>query len=201
MEAVDRLAYVERYERRLREHGHAPETLGWRPGRERARFGVTADLVAETGARSLLDVGCGFADLLDFLRGTGWDGEYHGIDLVPGLLAEARRRHPGLPLEEADIGDYDPGRSFDVVVASGVFNFELQAEDNREHITRSVGRMFELSARAVCVDFLSTNVDHRHPGAWHTDPEWALALGRSLSPRCGFRDDYLPFEFALVVYR
>lgn len=201
MEAVDRLAYVERYERRLREHGHAPETLGWRPGRERARFGVAADLVAETGARSLLDVGCGFADLLDFLRGTGWDGEYHGIDLVPGLLAEAGRRHPGLPLEEADITSYDPGRSFDVVVASGVFNFELQAEDNRRHITRSVGRMFELSARAVCVDFLSTNVDHRHPGAWHTDPAWALALGRSLSPRCELRDDYLPFEFALVVYR
>ena len=201
MEAADRLAYVERYERRLREHGHAPETLGWRPGRERARFGVTAHVVAETGARSLLDVGCGFADLLDFLRETGWDGEYHGIDLVPGLLAEARRRHPALPLEEADIADYEPGRTFDVVVASGVFNFRLEAEDNRDHIARSVERMLELARHAVCVDFLSTNVDYRHPGAWHTDPAWALELGRRLSAHARIRDDYLPFEFALVVYR
>jgi SAM-dependent methyltransferase len=201
MEAADRLAYVERYERRLREHGHAPQTLGWRPGRERARFQVMADVIAETGARSLLDVGCGFADLFDFLCEDGWEGDYHGIDLVPGLLAEARRRHPSLPVEEADIADHDPGRTFDVVVASGVFNFELKAEDNGDHIARSVSRMFELAQRALCVDFLSTHVDFRHPGAWHTDPEWALALGRSLSPRAKLRDDYLRYEFALVVYR
>ena len=201
MEAVDRDAYVERYERRLAEHGHAPETLGWRPGREQARFGVVADVVAETGARSLLDVGCGFADLLDFLREQGWDGDYHGIDLVPGLLAEARRRHPSLPLDEADIAGYEPGRTFDVVVASGVFNYELQAEDNRDHIARSVARMFALARRAICVDFLTTAVDYRHPGAWHTDPAWALDLGRGLSERAELRQDYLPFEFALVVHR
>jgi SAM-dependent methyltransferase len=201
MEAADRHAYVERYERRLREHGHAPETLGWRPGRERARFATMAAVVAETRARSVLDVGCGFADLYDHLQGAGWDGDYHGIDLVPGLLAEARRRHPSLPLEEADIGDYEPRRTFDVVLASGVFNFELQAEDNREHIERSVARMFALCERAVCVDFLTTHVDFRHPGAWHTDPEWALALARRLSPRVAVRDDYLPFEYAIVVYR
>jgi SAM-dependent methyltransferase len=201
MEAVDRQAYVERYERRLAEHGHAPETLGWRPGRERARFGVVADVIADTGARSLLDVGCGFADLLDFLREQGWDGDYHGIDLVPGLLAEARRRHPALRFEEADIADYEPGRAFDVVVASGVFNYELQAEDNRDHIARSVARMFALARRAICVDFLTTAVDHRHPGAWHTDPAWALDLGRRLSERAELRQDYLPFEFALVVRR
>ena len=130
MNQVDRADYVERYERRLREHGHSPETLGWgKLGREHVRFQVIADVVREVGATSVLDVGCGFADLFDHLSQQGWDGEYSGLDIVPGLLVEARRRHPSLDLHEADIRAYEPpqGATFDVVVASGVFNARLAA--------------------------------------------------------------------------
>jgi SAM-dependent methyltransferase len=204
MDPLDRADYVERYERRLREHGHSPEALGWgRLGREHVRFEVMADVVREVGAASVLDVGCGFADLFDHLGQQGWDGAYTGLDIVPGLLTEARRRHPGLDLHEADIRGYAPerGRTFDVVVASGVFNARLHTEDNRQHIARSVERMHALCRRAICVDFLSTYVDFRRPEAWHTDPAWALALGRGLSKRLRLRHDYMPFEFALIVYR
>jgi SAM-dependent methyltransferase len=204
MERADRQAYVERYEARLREHGHAPATLGWGAGgREHVRFGVMADVLDEVGAESVLDVGCGFADFHDHLRARGWQGSYHGIDIVPGLLAEARERHPALDVQEADISSFRPGASggFDVVVASGVFNALLHAEDNEAHITRCVQRMFELCRRAVCVDYMSTWVDFEHPDAWHTDPAWALALSRTLSKRVRLRHDYMPFEFAMTIYR
>jgi SAM-dependent methyltransferase len=201
MDQVDRADYVERYERRLRDHGHSPQTLGWgKPGREHIRFQVMADVVREVGAASVLDVGCGFADLYDHLVLQGWNGEYRGLDIVPGLLAEARRRHPALDLQEADIAAYEPADGFDVVVASGVFNARLRGDDNRAHIARSVERMYALSRRAVCVDFMSTYVDFQHPDAWHTDPAWALELGRGLSKRLRLRHDYMPFEFALIVY-
>jgi SAM-dependent methyltransferase len=202
MERADRAAYVERYERRLREHGHSPATLGWgKPGREHVRFQVMADVVQEVGATSVLDVGCGFADLYDHLMQQGWVGRYSGVDIVPGLLAEARRRHPTLDLQEADIAAYEPADTFDVVVASGVFNARLQNEDNREHIARSVERMYALARRAICVDFMSTYVDFQNPDGWHTDPAWALELGHALSKRLRLRHDYMPFEFALIVYR
>jgi SAM-dependent methyltransferase len=202
MDRVDRAAYVERYERRLREHGHSPATLGWgKPGREHVRFQVMADVVREVDAASVLDVGCGFADLFDHLAAQGWTGDYHGVDIVPGLLAEARRRHPDLDLREADIAAYAPDDAFDVVVASGVFNARLRGEDNTAHIARSVERMYALCRRAICVDFMSTYVDFQHPDAWHTDPAWALGLGHALSRRLRLRHDYMPFEFALIVYR
>ena len=202
MELADRADYVERYERRLREHGHSPETLGWgKLGREHVRFQVMTDVVQEVGAASVLDVGCGFADLFDHLVAQGWNGEYSGIDIVPGLLAEARERHPSLDLQEADVASYESAGTFDVVVASGVFNARLRSGDNRAHITRSVERMYELASRAVCIDFLSTYVDFQQPDGWHTDPAWALELGRGLSKRLRLRHDYMPFEFALIVYR
>jgi SAM-dependent methyltransferase len=200
---ADRAAYVERYERRLAQHGRSPQALGWgRPGREPIRFAVMAEVIEAVGAESVLDVGCGFADLYDHLRERGWTGRYQGIDIVPGLLTEARRRTPGRSVEEADVASYRPGESgvFDVAVASGVFNARLEAQDNRQHIERSVGRMWELSRQAICVDFMSTHVDFQHPDAWHTDPAWALALARHHSRRFTLRHDYLPYEFALAVY-
>ncbi len=203
MQIADRHAYVERYERRLREHGHSPLTLGWgKPGRESVRFEVMAELIDEVGAVSVLDVGCGFADLYDHLRAGGWHGSYHGIDIVPALLAEARKRQPELSLVEADIADYLSGERdrFDVVVASGVFNARLEAERNEEHVRRCTTRMWELARRAIGVDFMSSRVDFQHEGAWHTDPAWALELAAGLSRRFRLRHDYMPFEFALAVY-
>jgi SAM-dependent methyltransferase len=204
MEPSDRAGYVERYERRLVETGHSPETLGWgRLGRERVRFARMAEVIEEVDAESVLDVGCGFADLHDYLRERGWSGRYQGIDIVPGLLAEARRRDPDLALDEADAADFRSGEQelFDVVVASGVFNARIASEPNQAHIERTVRRMFELSRIAVHVDFLSTYVDFQHPDAWHTDPAWALDLARGLSRRFRLRHDYMPFEFAVVIYR
>src|ERR1044072_4518026 len=175
MDRVDRAEYVERYEQRLREHGHSPATLGWgKPGREHVRFQVMTDVLEELGATSVLDVGCGFADLYDHLLQQGWVGRYSGIDIVPGLLAEARQRHPTLDLQEADISAYEPAEDFDVVVASGVFNARLRHGDNRADIARRVERMYALCRRAICVDFMSTYVDFERPEAWHTDPAWAL---------------------------
>lgn len=204
MKPTDRQAYVERYERRLAEFGHSPETLGWgKPGREHLRFAVVAGVVAEVGADSVLDVGCGFADLFDHLSAEGWAGRYVGIDIVPGLLERARQRHPSLELIEADLDEVLPGQHevFDVVAASGVFNAALDGEDNAVHVERSLRRMFDLCRSVVCVDFMSTLVDFRHDGAWHADPVWVAATAGRLSRRFRLRHDYLPFEFAVVIFR
>jgi len=42
---------------------------------------------------SILDVGCGYGRLLEFLPKT-WKGDYLGIDISPDLIGVARRIHP-----------------------------------------------------------------------------------------------------------
>jgi SAM-dependent methyltransferase len=203
MEDADRQDYIARYEGRLKRFGYSPESLGWgRHGRQEVRFSVLADYALCNRTVSILDVGCGFADLYDFLRARGWGGIYTGLDIVPGLLQEAHRRHPLLDLHEADIteiGDSLP--QYDVVVASGVFNAELRAGDNRTHISESLNAMWDRARHHVAVDFLSTIVDFQQEGAWHTDPCWALQLARRFSRRVLLRHDYMPYEFALFVFK
>lgn len=202
MQAADRQDYVERYSARLRQHGYSPQTLGWGAhGRQDVRFRVLAEPALQRPDCSVLDVGCGFADLHDFLTQCGWRGTYTGIDIVPDLLDVARQRHPDLDLHELDlIADSEQLTPHDFVIASGVFNAQLKVSDNTRHIATALATMHGLARVAVAVDFLSTYVDFQKPEHWHTDPGWALSTARRLSRRVALRHDYLPYEFALFIH-
>ena len=173
MQQIDKESYIDRYTKRLEQFGYSPKTLGWgQNGRQEVRFSVLGEPIIKDTESSVLDVGCGFADFYDYLVEMGWKGIYHGIDIVPGILEIAQKRHTGLDLQNMDILNYPPDETnkCDFVVASGVFNAILLEEDNKTHIEKSITHMFQLAKVAVCVDFLSTFVDFQNPIAWHTDP-------------------------------
>jgi ubiquinone/menaquinone biosynthesis C-methylase UbiE len=65
-----------------------------------------------TNATTLLDVACGTGRHLEHLQ-TSFACE--GTDLDDGLLDVARKRIPDVPLQQADMRDFDLGRQFDVV--------------------------------------------------------------------------------------
>lgn len=203
MRDEDRADFITRYEKRLKERGYSPETLGWGAnGRQEVRFSVLAELALQDHSSSVLDVGCGFADLYDFLTLHGWRGRYTGVDIVPGLLDIARERHPGIDVREADITDtrlvID---EYDFAISSGVFNAALPSGTNEAHVETALKRMMQLSRQATCVDFLSSYVDFRKPGAHHTDPGWAFALAMRITRRAILRVDYMPYEFSMFLFR
>jgi SAM-dependent methyltransferase len=199
----DRLDYVQRYEKRLEEFGYSPVTLGWGlHGRQEVRFSVLAETALRLPESSVLDVGCGFCDLYDFLGQHGWRGRYTGIDIVPGLLEIARQRHPGLDVRELDITDDSaPLKEYDFVISSGALNATLPSGSNEAHIEVALHKMYQHTRYATCVDFLSTYVDFQKPGAHHTDPCWAIATAKRLTRRVLLRHDYMPFEFSMFLFR
>jgi SAM-dependent methyltransferase len=66
---------------------------------DRASLGAFAEPLGP-GAR-VLEVGCGPGRVTAHLAGLGLAAT--GIDLSPGMVAEARRRHPGLPFAVANL--------------------------------------------------------------------------------------------------
>ncbi len=63
--------------------------------------------------KALLDVACGTGAHLAELR-RWYDVE--GLDLDPQMLALAAQRGPGVPLHQADMGDFSLPRTFDAVI-------------------------------------------------------------------------------------
>jgi SAM-dependent methyltransferase len=63
------------------------------------RAALTAFAEEVQGRGPVLDVGCGPGTVTAFLNGLGVD--VSGVDLSPGMVAHARRLHPGLAFEVA----------------------------------------------------------------------------------------------------
>ena len=61
--------------------------------------------------------------------------------------------------------------------------------------------MLDISKKGVAMDFLSTYVDYKTKGTFHTSPEHIFKIAKKLSKRVAIRHDYLPFEFCVYLYK
>lgn len=93
---------------------------GPRQGRE-----LAASVVARHTAPDVLDIGCGPGRVAEAVIDAG-AATYVGIDLSPQMLALARRRldrYETVELLEGNFLDLEIARTFDVVLALGLFDY------------------------------------------------------------------------------
>jgi SAM-dependent methyltransferase len=70
----------------------------------RGALAMFAELVGDADG-PVLDAGCGIGLLTGPMREKGLD--VFGVDISPGMLAVARRNHPGVRFEEGSLTDLD----------------------------------------------------------------------------------------------
>lgn len=197
----DHQATVQRYSRRFAEHGYSPKTLGWDKGKQDLRFAILTSHYDFRGKR-VLDIGCGFGDLnLTLKKDYGTDYHYHGVDLVPVLIERARTLYPGnhIQFSCADILSDDFSGTYDYAVASGVFNHKLTDMGNYDFIQAVLKKALTLCRDGLAFDFLSDKVDYRHDHTFHSSPERILEFAYRHSRNVVLRNDYMPFEFSLLI--
>jgi len=187
---------LRRYTERLAALGPVPEALGWTKGRHALRYKILLEHWGLTTG-DVLDFGCGFGDMYAYCRDHVPGLRYHGFDLNPALVAAGRARYPDADLAAGNALKDGLSGDWDLIVASGVFNFLL--DDNWSFIEA----IFDLFARHARVgfaaNFLSDRVDYRLDHTYHADPVKILELAYRYSNRVTLRNDYMPFEFTVHV--
>jgi SAM-dependent methyltransferase len=170
--------------------GPSWRVAGWGSAElQRLRFDA---LVRTSGYRggTVLDWGCGPADLYFFLRSMDLPLDYTGIDLDPRMVELARSR--GAP----DIRPLPPGRMpegrYDYVFASGIFQFPDPADplyylDILEH-------MYDSSGRAAAANFLSAQrpAAARAPDELYAEPAVLARFAAALTDRWVIDHAYHP---------
>ena len=183
--------------------GAGPAALGWSKGNQFLRY---EQLVEgwDLSNRTFLDVGCGFGDFLTFLRQRAAESFYYvGIDLMEPFIAKGRERHAAenTSFVCGDFLETPFELRFDYVVASGTFNLDLGENYGYDYIFATMEKMFELSTRAISLDFLSDKVDYSHDHNFNSSPEKILSLAYSLSRKVTLRNNTFPFEFSVTVFK
>lgn len=188
------------YDQRVERFGMDHQALDWgsRTSQQR-RFQVLTE-IDDLAGRSVLDVGCGMADLFTFMQARRIPTSYTGYDISPAVLASARRRYPDLDLRLVDLmtQDIDTPR-FEYVFASGIFY--LRPQGSYAYLAAMVRQMYRACRHGAAFNSLSSMSDRIDPDRFVADPAKVLDLCLDITPNVALRHDYLPHDFTVYLYK
>ena len=199
-QAVDPFGRIANYYQDLvQKYGHDPRACDYgRPQSQEIKFRVLSEAMPLKG-RSVLDVGCGFADFHRFLRDHFGEVRYSGIDVCPAMVEEARRLDPVCEVKLANILDDSIRERFDLVTANGIFY--LLGDEAWPTMQEIVRRMYAGAEHAVAFNSLSSWAEEKEAGEYYADPAEVLQFCRTLTPWVVLRHDYHPRDFTIYMYK
>lgn len=199
------LAKVEAYYAgRLEAYGATPRGVDWSSAEsQQLRFEELLRLCERDRAFSLVDYGCGYGALLDYLVERGAPVTYTGFDVSRDMIQAARQLHVAHPdatfvsrEAEVPVADY--------AIASGIFNVRLDVPDEvwQAYVLASLDKLAAIGRRGFAFNMLSqySDADRRCADLYYGDP---VALfdhcKRRFSPRVALLHDYPLWEFTVLV--
>ena len=196
MNEKERSSIIKHYQKLFKKYGVKPAALGWVKGKQKTRFKVIAE-IGDLKNSSLLDIGCGFGDFVDYLESKKIKFDYTGIDINPEFVKIAKELHPKEKFDYRDIEVNPYKKKFDWVFAIGTTNHS----GSYDYIKNLLRNMLNNSKKGIAMDFLSSYVDYKKSGNFHSSPEKIFKIAKTLSKRVVLRHDYLPFEFCIYIYK
>ncbi len=182
-------------------HGMSPQSLDWSSCQsQKARFEALVG-IGNLANTTILDVGCGLADLHAWLLARGVSHNYTGLDVTQAMATQAAARFSDAEIFHAEVltaAELEK-RKFDYVFASGIFY--LRQSNPMNYLQAAVSKMFALCRRGVAFNSLSTWSSRQDPQEFYADPLLTAALCRTLSPHLVLRHDYHPGDFTMYLYR
>jgi SAM-dependent methyltransferase len=204
MPNVPNLDHVKSYfDKRIREHGASPRGSDWNSETsQNVRFDQLLRVV-EAQPFSILDYGCGYGALADYLVTRGFDADYYGYDILESAIETARKAHQDAS-RRTFFTDKSKLPTCDYTVASGIFNFrgEQPFEEWTEYVLGVLDEINRLSRRGFSSNFLTnySDADKMRPDLYYADPLFLFDhCKRNFSRNVALLHDYRLYDFTLVI--
>jgi SAM-dependent methyltransferase len=190
------------YSERVREFGATARGVDWNSEESQdLRFAQLARLLPPTPF-SVLDYGCGYGALVEFLERQGRDFDYQGFDISEEMVHRAAHAHSRGRLrfttshQELEPADY--------VVASGIFNVKLDTSDEEwsEYVLQTVATLDRLGRSGFAFNMLTSYSDPERMRAdlYYADPCAIFDhCKRNFSRQVALLHDYGLYEFTILV--
>jgi ubiquinone/menaquinone biosynthesis C-methylase UbiE len=189
------------YNNRYDLFGNSIKTVGWGTSEDQIlRFEMLFRGINPKG-RTILDVGCGLGDLIDYLdKVTDGDFNYIGVDIAEKLISSAKEKYsrPNVKFYVGDVS-LDLLNLVDISVLSGALSFKTTGIE--EYAYDTMKRMFELSKEAGCLNFLSKYVDFETEKNQHYSPETIFSKAKEFSKKVVIYHDYPLYEFTIQLLK
>jgi SAM-dependent methyltransferase len=196
----------EYFSQKLEQFGATPRGVDYNgPQAQERRFEQLVKVIQAARPFTLIDYGCGYGAMFDFLNAKGWQFKYFGLDVIEEMVMAARETHKDYPnvqfttLEsELPIADY--------LVAGSIFNIKLDApyEDWQEFVVKTLHQMDGLCSRGFSFNMLTKYSEAermaQRPDLFYGDPLFFFDLcKRTFSRNVALLHDYDLYDFTILV--
>lgn len=215
MNVSDQLLRNTRYfDQRLENHG-VDKAMSWKAGVQDIRFTAFVRNTGWMHDLTLLDVGCGTGDLLQYLIDQGSrPKKYVGLDPWEKAIAAATARHGtkhqisfgNLSIQQLLEATLDARRSFnlkmEVVACLGVFSHKATSMTETQSLIMNAIEACYLSCTICCaVTITSPYKTEARQDEAILEPEFAWRIGRRLTERVLIDHSYAPHEYMMVLFK
>jgi SAM-dependent methyltransferase len=175
------------------------------PQAQDLRFEQLVKVIDPSRPFTVLDYGCGFGAMFDFLARRGWTFAYHGFDMLEKMIAAGREAHKGFPnahftADEASLSVCE------YLLAGAIFNnkFESSLDQWRERSLQVLGQMNRLSSKGFSFNMLTGYSDAdrmaQRPDLYFGDPLFYFDYcKRNFSRNVALLHDYGLYDFTVLV--
>jgi SAM-dependent methyltransferase len=198
----------QRYGGRFDNLGVSVRTLGWGCKEDQMqRFDKIVEC-CELEGKTVMDVGCGFADFYGYIQDRGIRVNYIGVDIIPQFIEYCRAQYKDQSFYCANFMlDSDLLPEADIIISLGTLNYNLRPIDNYEYSKLFITTAFSKANERVVVDFLSTNITpgyQKEDFVFYHSPAEMLEFSMSLTSNCALIHNYPPIpqkEFMIILDR
>lgn len=191
------------FDKCIQEHGATARGVDWNSDTsQELRFEQFLRLF-RSDTFSLLDYGCSYGALANYLAGKGYHVDYYGFDILESAIELARKLHEGQP-QRTFFSDPSQLPVCDYVIASGIFNYKAESSisDWTDHVLKSLHAFDELSVKGFASNFLTiySDADKMRPHLYYADPMFLFDYcKRHFSRNVAILHDYEAYDFTLLV--
>lgn len=199
---------IKRYSDRYKKLGKHVHTLGWGSTEQQLYRFTQVHHATSLKNKTLLDIGCGFADFLQCCKELKCElRHYTGWDVNPDLIAEAVLQYPNSSFDVLNIAERrEHSPVAEVGIMLGVLNLNFKEKyDNLTYSKMMIEKAFASVSETLVVDFLSSYRTHDYPKedfVFYHDPCEMLGFALQLTPNVKLIHNYSAIpqkEFMLVL--
>jgi SAM-dependent methyltransferase len=192
------------YTEKIKKHGANAQGVDWKSlESQELRFAQLIRVFDTLPPFSVLDYGCGYAALVEYLRGVGLTFTYTGYDISEEMLAHARQKYADDDACQF-VGSDSLLEPSNYVIASGIFNVKQETPKDTwtEYIIETLQRMNAVSRNGFAFNALTSysDKDRQRADLYYADPLYFFDYcKRNFSKYVTLLHDYPLWEFTLLV--
>lgn len=190
------------YSEKLKLHGPVYKGADWGSlSAQQISFDQLSRIISSESP-SVLDYGCGYGALYDYLKEHNYNVKYTGYDISEEMISHAARLHPATDAVWSCSLDKDP--QFDYVIACGIFSIRLEISpaEWEAHTLSTLQQLNALSKKGFAFNSLTSYSDAplMKDYLYYPDPCFLFDYCKKhFSKYVSLIHDYPKYEFTILV--